>query len=726
MAKNNLLLGNGQALVGPTAWPSIARPKANVYSIQDARAHLHPQLELFAQEAANVPPAALARGEVVGKVLVHPEYLAKSHFPAGVLRSAGLRTLGTRSRKVQPRRRLRKRKPDEVMLTAELLVAGELDAFEHLDLLLMQSQAVGIRRDLSRIEDIAMMESADRIRSIRPLKDGTVLLEAVLHASAADEDILGAFGKWAGECNGEADLRRAICVDGLTFLPVRLPQENVQALGVFSHVRVLRSVAALRSHEGALRSADRAIILPRQSTGTVTDEFRVAVFDGGVGVAVDGVQEHSWPRTAKTSNDYLDHGAAVTSALMFGPVLPGVPTLPQAYAPVDHYRIATPHDEHDPEMFDAVHRICEVLDRRAHRFVNISLAPASPVEDDDVHLWTSVLEPRLAAGSVMVVVAAGNSGKNAFPDSRIQVPADMVNALAVGSAAAPNGPVVRAVHSSVGPGRSPGLVKPDGLAWGDAVPIYDLRSGDVKVAEGSSFAAPLALRSAVGAAALAESVTPAVARALLIHTTERTSNAAQCEVGHGRFCLDSLDLVTCGDREAMVVYEGQLEPGRPVGAALPWPTGNVFGRVRVRATLLFHTAVDVAHPINYTRAGIEARLRRSPGGNTVPFFSKAKLYGQSEQEMRADAHKWETVLSKEVGLNADTLGDPMLELVYRARDEGLPVSNASLKPLQYVLVVTVGAAAEPDFYDRVRQRYPVLVPVRLRADVVLPTRSESA
>lgn len=725
MAKNNLLLGNGQALVGPTAWPLPVGKKAEVYSIQEARAHLHPQLELFAQQAADVPPAAAARGEVVGKVLVHPEYLAKSHFPAGVLRSAGLRTLGTRSRMVQPRHRLRKRKPDEPMLTAELLVAGGPAAFEYLDRLLMNSPAIGVRRDLSRIEDITMMAAADRVRAIRPFEDGTVLLEAVLHASAADSDIIRTFGKWAGQCNGEADLRRAISVEGLTFLPVRLPKENVQALGAFSHVRVLRSVAALRSHEGGLRSAGQRIVLPRQSAEAVTDEFRVAVFDGGLGVTVAGVQEYTWPRTAKTSAEYLDHGAAVTSALMFGPVPPGAAVLPQAYAPVDHYRVATPHDERDPEMFDAVNRICEVLDRGEHRFVNISLAPASPVEDDDVHLWTSVLEPRLAAGSVLAVVAAGNSGEHTFPESRIQVPADMVNGLAVGSAAAPAGPVVRAAHSSVGPGRSPGLVKPDGLAWGDAVPLYNLRVGGTIVAEGSSFAAPLALRAAVGAAALAHGVTPAIARALAIHTTERSSKAGQSEIGHGRFCLDPLDLVTCGDREAMVVYEGQLEPGRPVGAALPWPDGDVFGKVRVRATLLFHTAVDVAHPINYTRAGIEARLRRSEGGNTVSFFSKAKLYGQSEQELRADAHKWETVLSKEIGLNADTLDDPMLELVYRARDEGLPISNASLEPLPYVLVVTVSAIAEPDFYNRVRQRYPVLLPVRLRAGVVLPTRGGS-
>ena len=137
--------------------------------------------------------------------------------------------------------------------------------------------------------------------------------------------------------------------------------------------------------------------------------------------------------------------------------------------------------------------------------------------------------------------------------------------------------------------------------------------------------------------------------------------------------------------------------------------------VKIRATLLFYTPVDLSHPINYTRAGIEGRLRRSPGGNTVTFFSKSKLFGNSEQQMRADAHKWETVVSKEIGAQASTLDDPMLESVYRAREEGMAVSNSTLEPLPYVLVITVSANAEPDYYDRVRQRYPILAPVQLRA-----------
>lgn len=724
MAKNNLLLGNGQALVGPTDWPNPPSRKGDVYSLQQARDHLHPQLELFARTAARIAPEAAPRGQVVGKVLVHPEYLAKSFFPAGVLRTAGLAHLGTRSKSITPRHRLRKRDPDKPMFTAELLVAGTPEEFKMLDQLLMTSQVKAMQLDLMRIEDIGLMVAGDRIRALRPLSDGTLLLEAVLHAGEDDDDILSDFAQWTKMCNGRADLERTISIDSLSFMPVHIPASAVEHLAVFTHLRVLRSVQTLREEKSRLRSVTDmgAVSIPVGSP--VTDAFRVAIFDAGLDTTRvgDWATENIWPETAVTVPAYIAHGSAVTSAVLFGPVDLAAAELPRPFVPVDHFRIATPCDEKVPEMFDAVSRICEVLDRRQHHFINISVAPCETVHDDDVHLWTSVLERRLASGEVLATVAVGNHGELAKPHNRIQVPADLVNALAVGAATSRVGPVVRASKSCVGPGRSPGLVKPDGVAWGESLPLFDPISGTVALYDGTSFAGPVTLRAGVGAAALARDVSPMAARALLVHTSERPKAGKIEEIGHGRFALDPFDLITCGDREAMVIYQGQLEPGKPIGAHLPWPDGVVQGKVKIRATLLFATSVDLAHPINYTRAGIEARLRRSPGGATVSFFSKSRLFGQTEQDMRADTHKWETMVSKEIGAEADTLNDPVLELIYRARDEGRPISRTKVEPLPYVLVITVAAKQETDFYNRVRQRYPVLAPIQLRIGVSLPTK----
>ncbi|WP_338125545.1 hypothetical protein [Pseudomonas proteolytica] len=65
----------------------------------------------------------------------------------------------------------------------------------------------------------------------------------------------------------------------------------------------------------------------------------------------------------------------------------------------------------------------------------------------------------------MATVAVGNDGDITGAD-RIQPPGDMVNALAVGSADTSGKKWKRASYSCIGPGRSPGYVKPDGVAFG--------------------------------------------------------------------------------------------------------------------------------------------------------------------------------------------------------------------------------------------------------------------
>jgi hypothetical protein len=287
MAKNNLLLGNGQALVSPTVWTGPQGSKGDVYSISESRARLHPQMELFVETAVQIPSAATPRGEVVGRLLVHPEYLAKSYLPTSMLRLVDLRHVGTRSSMVQPKRRTRKKDPDSPMYTAELLVAGSVDNFRRFDQLLMQSDAVGVQKAMGRIERVGLMSAQDRVRNITPLSDGSVLLEAALHAGEDDQDILTAFANWAGNCDGYADMGRVISVDDLTFLPVRIPQKMVNLLASFSHVRVLRSVSALRSYEGSLRSLRGVSAIQLPASGTISQDFRAAVFDGG-----DGSSQH--------------------------------------------------------------------------------------------------------------------------------------------------------------------------------------------------------------------------------------------------------------------------------------------------------------------------------------------------------------------------------------------------------------------------------------------------
>jgi hypothetical protein len=74
-----------------------------------------------------------------------------------------------------------------------------------------------------------------------------------------------------------------------------------------------------------------------------------------------------------------------------------------------------------------------------------------------------------------------------------------------------------------------------------------------------------------------------------------------------------------------------------------------------------------------------------------------------ERELRGDAHKWETVLSKSVRMQARSLQEPVFDVHYNARVSGGP--NTAADKVRYALVITVEAPRVNDLYDRVVRTY---------------------
>ena len=66
------------------------------------------------------------------------------------------------------------------------------------------------------------------------------------------------------------------------------------------------------------------------------------------------------------------------------------------FANVDHIRVWDVNTGRDPlELYDVLERIKNTLDSSPkYDFINLSLGPSLPVEDDDVHAWTAVLDER--------------------------------------------------------------------------------------------------------------------------------------------------------------------------------------------------------------------------------------------------------------------------------------------------------------------------------------------
>lgn len=212
----NFLLGNGHRL---TAGISIERPVIPgpaPYSFSESKARLGPQIAQTAQELAQLPDAACPDDYAVGLITMHPEYTAKSYFPATLLREARLESIGSRPGRVQPAKWKKKKEPEEVQ-TTQLFVAGRRGDFSTLakDLPRWTDSQSGANQ-LFEIEAIRPLRSEDRLH---PVTEREPLLEIVLHTTGVPNPrrILEAFEAYARSLDLKPDLDRRFEVGGLCF-----------------------------------------------------------------------------------------------------------------------------------------------------------------------------------------------------------------------------------------------------------------------------------------------------------------------------------------------------------------------------------------------------------------------------------------------------------------------------------------------------------------------------
>jgi hypothetical protein len=719
--KRNFLLGKGERLTEPVTAAGRPLTKVPPYSVEEARNRLTPMFEETVASFAKIPDQAKPAGQVVASLVLNPEYTAKSYYPTASLRKYGLRAVGSKAISIMPEKRSQGRVPSE-RPTTELYVAGEEVAFENfLDDLDENNLSDKVQVELTSIEKFSALKPEAKLKG--EIRGKIAPIEVVLHASEfrSDAFIIQAFQEYANMFGVEPDLEHRFHAGGLCFLRMRASHANIENLAQFSFLRAVREMPRLRTFPAvrALPSRGRPVILP--SLPALDSSLRVAIFDGGVpdiSVLEPWVTAFDPPGIGPAVPDLVEHGYAVTSAVLFGHLVPGKEAT-QPFANVDHIRVLDQNSGADPlELYDVLERIKNTLDSSAqYDFINLSLGPQLPIEDDDVHAWTAVLDEYLADGKCLATVAVGNDGDADATQglNRIQVPADSVNALSIGSCGAYGTPWLRAEYSSVGPGRTPGLVKPDLVGFGgsDSEPYRVLNPNtglQPYSIYGTSFAAPHILRIGAGVmATFGGNLDPLAVKALLIHTAIEGSEP-QSEIGWGRNRDEVDEIGVCPPGVVRVVYQGELTASKYLRAEIPLPDEVLRGMVEVTATCCFTTDVDPAHPSNYTRSGIEITFRPSAStyvaGALHPkseaFFSQSKLL-QTEDELRSDAHKWETSLHSKRRKRGSSFDNPVFDIHYMSRDEGRP-DNAVGK-INYALVVTVEAPRHADLYDLIVRKY---------------------
>lgn len=742
--RNNFLIGYGERLASDLAAPLGGAPKKHPYTFGEARRRLTPKIKTAVTELNELPAVVCPNDETVALVTLHPSYMAKSYYPAELLKTYGLDTIGSHSRTVSPEKWAKKKTPESAV-TSELYVAGKRSRFRLLAADVGQLvESASVATDLIKIEDFRVESAEEKLKPFRSDSQDP-LLEVVLHAQPVAEDkfILDGFEAYLKtlDIKGDFDKRRFFA-EGLCFLPLRVPREVAPEVVKYSFLRLAREMPRLRQFRPVARATPGftpfACRLPNEEA--VDPEIRVAVFDGGV--KADGKLD-KWVARKKTKNigdpvpEFQNHGTAVTSALLFGPLQDGA-TADRPFATVDHYRVldAETLKDDQQELYSVLERIQEVLEsRQKYDFVNLSLGPDLPMEDNDVHAWTAVLDQLFADGLTLPAIAVGNSGELDWDsgNARIQTPADCVNALSVGGCDRVGAGWKRAIYSSIGPGRSPGIMKPDGLAFGGSSrePYWVLNAenpGNAMPITGTSFAAPTALRTAIGLRAhFGNVLTPLAVKALLLHSCDNGGHDKR-EVGWGRIPGEIDSIVLTDEHAAHIVYQGELRPASWVRMQIPIPTEPMSGMVTITATFCFASATDPQDPLNYTRSGLEVRFRPHDRKRKDPkqlhpntsWFFQAKDVFIDDTDLRADAHLWETTLHKSRSMQAAGLRNPVFDVHYNARIGGRNAKAADKIP--YALLITVSSNKTRDLYNKILQRYPTILEA-LKPVVEIPVRT---
>src|SRR5690625_436334 len=728
MSEPKYLLGNGERLSAPTERKSGGSPKKYPYGFSEALERISSGIRSVSDYADGLINEACPSDKIVFSLTLHPRLLSKSDFPDDLFRSTDLRVVGGRSRYVEPEK-WGTTKGVGGAVTDCLFVATNRSSLRSLpETMARFSEGSKEGAQLQTIEAINVVKPVDRIK--RNVYGSQHAFEVVLH-SDGDENVLDQFYTFAAMYEGVVDRSRVRFGGGVIFVPVKLERDRISEVAHYSFLRAIRPMPRLRTFRPPVLREGVGELPQLPDPGVTVGEKRVAIFDGGIPASSPVLPWVNYIEPigiGAPNNEALGHGEAVTSAFLFGHLTPtSVVSIPPAR--VDHIRVIDRNTgrDGDYECYDALERIVTHLQSATlqYEYINLSLGPDMPVEDDEINAWSSTLDEVVGRHGMLVCCAAGNTGERDAESmlNRIQPPSDGVNVLSVGACDSPGDDWRRSPYSSVGPGRTPGVAKPDGVMFGGTFErpfgVVSTVNNGLSATQGTSFASPLALRSAVATSVITEAgrLDALAIRALMIHTAEAGENPAE-EAGWGRFQSDSVQMLTCDDSEVSVLYRGVLPLKEYLRAPIPLPEYVLHGGVELTATLIISPEVDAAYVNAYTRAGLQVVFRPDSGkvakaggyGKSESFFSATNMYKAAEYQLRADGHKWEPCWKATKRKQGRVLNEPCFDIYYHTRLQGRPDTEAL--PIPYAFVVTVRAPKIKTLYEDTLSVYAdILTPI---------------
>lgn len=761
------LLLNGETMRFDVASaPTGGGPKYNPFTSEQAREWLLPQIRSARAGLQELPDALRAVDRIYVEAKLLPNYLAPTYYPQALLGYIGAVPVGSRADAGILRTAARSRPSG----TRRLILAVDNTALGRLEALV---DAPGPGRSaqqafeqIRRLEEVAPPAVSSVLRvdpADRMAGDASFLYEAVLHPRAVrsgepvalDDATLDRWVSLVESYGGTVHDDFLRTVGGLTFVPVRVAAAEAPRLARFNPLRALRPMPAIRPRPRfGLRSASP--IRPPAVPDPVADVTTVAVFDGGVRDP-DRLGLFPIPVIDLTSEpieaDDVDHGTGVTGAVLYGMLRSGDQAT-QPPLPVESFRVMPPpYDPGDLDGYWILDQIKDVLAQGRHKLVNLSLGPTLAVEDDsEPNRWTAELDQLAWERDVVFVVAAGNDGNEDRGTGlhRVQVPADMANAISVGACdvPAPNRPWARAPYSSMGPGRPGNRTQPLGVQFGGTDRrMFDVLRADGTFLEatGTSFSAPVVTHALADLTTRLPRVNSSVLRAFAVHFAERhrAFKARQDEFGFGRLPLSFADAMECTPDQVHVLFVDEIARGDIAGYQLPLPR-YFSGPAKMSVTLAYASPVEPTQPTEYTAASLELTLR--PHRNIFRFSPPAGSDDQAkdvdltsaeardllmggwksgqepvtktltnttslnEADLR-DSGKWETLRHYRVSLTAGEIDNARLEVRYVARRAG--ALDGSPTEVPFAMLVSVSdLSATGTLYDDIAAQFAALRPVQ--------------
>jgi len=115
---------------------------------------LLPRIDNVVRELDSLSAKACPNDEAVAVLTLHPSFVAKSFFPDQLLKTVGLRAIGSRSAIISPRKPVRSDQTKDVS-TAEFYVAGKRLNFQRwAELVGTWQGGASEARDFTKIENI--------------------------------------------------------------------------------------------------------------------------------------------------------------------------------------------------------------------------------------------------------------------------------------------------------------------------------------------------------------------------------------------------------------------------------------------------------------------------------------------------------------------------------------------------------------------------------------------